>query len=128
MNINEEINKKNEIEEPKVEKENFKEKKNYSVKVDKRYLNTESNFYSRNNNNYLNYKSDTFNNSASEIKIDRISDSNKKEPNKVNREQLVQLIHIMRKVPSFSFLPNNNYNNYIGYRKRFIDSSNKSNI
>ena len=128
LNINEEINKKNEIEEPKVEKENFNVKKNYSVNVDKRYLNTESNFYSRNNNNYLNYKSDTFNNSASEIKIDRISDSNKKEPNKVNREQVVQPIHIMRKVPSFSFLPNNNYNNNIGYRKRFINSTNKSNI
>ena len=125
LNINEEINKKNEKEEPKYEKENLiNEEKYNSENFGKNYLNTDPNFYFRNNNNFIN-NNDIFNNSVSGRKIDKISIYNKKEPNKSNREQVIQPIHHMRKVPSFNILLNKNYNNYLEYRKRFIESSNK---
>ena len=126
LNINEEINKKKEIEEPKYEKENLINEEKYNSDNDyKIYLNTGNNFYSRNNNNSLINNNDIFNNSATERKIDRISNYNKKEPIKAYNDQVIQPIHHMRKVPSLNFLPNNKNNYYLGYRKRYIESSNK---
>ena len=126
MNINEEINKKKEIEDPKYEKENLINEEKYNSDNDyKIYLNTGPNSYSRNNNNSLINNNDIFNNSATERKIDRISNYNKKEPIKAYNDQVIQPIHHMRKVPSLNFLPNNKNNYYLGYRKRYIESSNK---
>ena len=120
LNINHEINKKKEIEDPKYEKENMIYENNNSDNIEKKYLNTESNFYSR-NNSIINNR-EFFNNSATERKIS----INKKEPFEGYKEkdsQSIQPIYHIRKVPSLNVLPNKIYHDY--KRRRFFESSNK---
>ena len=125
LNINDEINKKNHIELPKVQKKiylnNEIDEKKDSDDLGKKYLNSETNFYPRSkasisNKNMIN----NYNNYSTERKINRILISNKKELNSIDNEQSIQPINHMRKVPSLNYLPSKK-DGFLEYNKREIN-------
>ena len=115
LNINNEINKKNEI----ILNNNNEIKK--KIEMNEKYSKTETNFYPKNNKNKDINRNDLNNdkyNCMTERKYNKILISNKKENKKEIRPP--QLIQHLRKNPSLNYLQNQN-NSHLEIKNRIIN-------